>query len=259
MSRSAVNHVNENYSRNEVKCYLLVRQIASQFKHPIILGYKQQLNNIRLSLGLTRKQFARSLDIASKLKFIKVEGENLKLLSKNQDVKYFKQTKRNDYHATSNPEQFKNLAILYNYHKKQVFSIKRKSSQTHLVLNNSDSQPNYAITLTCKAVSNLLKLNSTSQAQRLINDLEKKQLITLTKRTEIITREQFDSALAHKDRTIRYDKENKRWFRVLASTFDINFNFKRVKLSKFERLPEQVKHTYLEMGYSIEQIELMIN
>lgn len=259
LSRSATIYINDNYSRSEVKAYLLIRQMASQFKHPIILDYKVQLNNIRLSLGLTRKQFNRSLEIALKLKFASIEGTNLRLLSRNQDVKYFKQTKRNDYHYTDSPETFKNLSVLYSYHQKQLYSIKRKSSQTHLVLNNSDRNPNYAVTLSCKAVSELLHLNSTSTAKKLIDKLASKKLINLTKRTEVITKEQFDTALSRQDRTIRYDKSSKTWYKVLASTFELNYNFKRVKLTKFERLSEQTQTMYLEMGYSIEQIEMMIN
>lgn len=267
LSKSSITFIADNYDSDNFDAMLLSRQIACQFKHPIILDYKSSLTNIRLALGLTDRYFRRTLNNAVKFGYAFIEGKNLRLLSKNYDRKHFKRSKKNDYRRTYKPRQLANLVLLQSLYYNQYASIQRKQEQTDLIIHNSvfadrlmpynNHVKNYAITASCRTVSKKLHLRSTSKAMKLLNELHAAGLITLEKHTQQIPQERAYTLMAKGHRhAVRFNTTKQQFYEVFASTFKLNYSLKRTTPTKWDLLTEQQQVTYLEMGYTKEYINL---
>jgi len=213
-------------------------------------------------MGVRDKKFRELTNEAIRSGLVKIEGKHLRLLSSTKD-RTFKTSKKNDYYSTSNPALFKNMVLISYHYQKQYAILRSNKVQPEIRLKNSEqyatyNSNNYAITLSCKSVSKLLQLNSTSQAKKAIEDLTRRNLIKVTKHIVRITKEEFNLELLSGRKNIRYDKVNKSWFKIEASTFELNFNFKRITYSKFDHLPQEQQIMYLSQGYTVDQINKII-
>lgn len=240
-----------------------MRKIACQYKHPIILNYKDELNNIRLALGLSKNKFKKLFSSALRLGIITIEGNNLRLPSKTKETTDFKQSKKNDFRRTHKPLDFTYLVLIQSHYYKQVSEIKRKADQPDLIIQNSgrtdrlskiDSNVrNYAITASCRAVSKLLMLNSTSKAKRVLDDLNKRGLISIEKHIEPISQTRAYDLMRNGFRhAVRFNRKEQEYYEVFASTFKLNYTLKRTTPSKWDLMTAHQRHIAIEMGYSKE-------
>lgn len=250
-----------------MSAYLLVRLLASQYKHPIILNYKSQLNAIRYCLGYTDSLFRKTLNLAVLLNLASIEGNNLRLLSNTQDRKDFKRSKRNDYRRVANPTKFKNLVLLqHNKYSQDIIASKKdqpsleegkNSDRVNQLLrpynNNVASNVNFA---SARSIQKALGLSSTSQAHKILKEFAEEGLITLTKNTQKISKGVFKALLEKNCKNIRYNKEEKFYYVVYASTFELNYTLKRTKPTTWQKMSEQDRHTASDMGWTKEVINL---
>lgn len=266
ISKSAIINVNANQSREFMEAYLFIRHLAAQYKHPIVLNYKSQLNPIRYCFKLTDHKFRKLIKSAMRYGLATIQGNHLRLHSNNADQQ-LKTVKRYDYQRTSNPTLFMQMVLLSNHYHKQKASIHKKKDQTHLGLRNSDpngyerhsNANNYSITASCKAISDLFKLNSTTASNKLLKDFDKRGIIKLYRTTTHITKKDFDYELSIGRKNIRYNKEKKFWYRINAATFELNYTFrKQDKATPFDKLPREAKATYLQMGYTRDAVNKLL-
>lgn len=248
-----------------MQAYLLVSQIASQYKHPIILNYKSQLTNIRIALGLTDRKFRQTLNNAVRFKLAVIEGDNLRLHSKTADKRDFKQSKKNDYRSTSNPETFKNLVLLQSLYYNQVSRIRKKQCQHELIVQTSDvagqlisynsDTLNYRITASCRAVSKHLKLNSTSKAKEVLDRLNSTGQITIKKNIEPITQQKAFELMKNGCRkNVRFNTKEQQYYVVMASEIKLNYTLKRTEPSNWDKMTEHQQMDATSKGYTKEYI-----
>lgn len=262
LSKSAIININANHSKEYMNAYLFVRQLSAQYKHPIILNYQAKSEAIRYCLSQSNKEFTKNIKVALKNGLMRIQGDNMHLLSNNAD-RQFKTAKKYDYHKTSNPKLFMQMVFMSHHHNKQKAIIRKKENQTYLGLTNSGSthtgynsnNANHSITASCAAISKLFKLNSTSAAQKLLNGFDKRGLIILKKDIQQISKTEFNYSLSQGHKNIRYNKTTKQWHKINASTFELNYNFRIERQSTpFDKLPKEAQITYLNMGWTVEQI-----
>ena len=235
--------------------YLFVRQLRSQVKHPIILNYKAQLSLLSKYLTISDYRLRRQLNDAIRLGLAKIEGKHIRLHSNNQDWK-FKPTKKNDYRVTSDPQKFRTLVLFRNHHNKQLALIKKKQRQTNERVNNSALCPNdFAnpiITASVRSVAKMFHTKNLSTAIKHIRSLEKEGLIKIvTHREKIESVTRCAKLLSSGDRNIRKIDGT-----LYTCKFELklNYSLKRVEYEPFYKLSSVEQATYLQNGYTIQQI-----
>lgn len=261
LSKSAITYVYDNYCRDYADAYLFSRQLASQFKHPILLDYRENITNTRLALGYSDRKFRTLLNNAIRFKLAQVEGRHLRFLSNAKDKSYFKQSKKNDYRRTFKPQRFVYLVLIQSLYYSQLASIKSKQDQPELIIQNSDfanrlsgynkNVKNYSITASCRAVSKRLKLNSTSKAKSILDDLNASGLIVLTKQERSINREEaFDLMRNGFRHAVRMNTNTLEYSEIFASTLKLNYTLKRTKPSQWDLMSDHERMIAEEMGYT---------
>lgn len=238
--------------------YLFVRQLRSQVKHPIILNYRSQLKHIADLINISEWKLRKSLNACIRLNLASIEGKNLRLHSNQQDWK-FKPTKKNDYRVTSDPNKFRTLVLFRNHHNKQLALIKKKQRQQHERVNtsasNSIDNANPLITASVKSVAKMFHTKNLSTAIKLIKSLEKQGLIKIVEYKSSIDVNLCKKLLSQGKRNIR--KIDSNYFRVNYG-LQLNYSLKRVEFEPFYKLSEMEQATYLQNGYSIEQINRLL-
>lgn len=234
--------------------YLFVRQLRSQVKHPIILNYKAQLTLIATHLKISDYKLRRNLNDAIRLGLAKVEGKHLRLHSNNQDWK-FKPANKNDYRVTSDPTKFRDLVLFRNHHNKQLAEIKKKQRQTHERVQNSASNPNDKanpiITASVRSVAKMFHTKNLSTAVKKIKSLEKEGLIKIVESKSSIDAMLCAKLLSRGDRNIR---KIDGILYTCKFELKLNYSLKRVEYEPFYKLSSIEQATYLQNGYTIEQI-----
>lgn len=238
--------------------YLFVRQLRSQVKHPIILNYRSQLKHIADLLNISEWKLRKSLNACIRLNLAVTEGKHLKLHSNNQDWK-FKPTKKNDYRVTSDPNKFRTLVLFRNHHNKQLALIKKKQRQTNERVNNSASNSidnaNPIITASVRSVAKMFHTSNLETAKKKIESLCRSGLITIVQHKQKIERVTCAKLLSTGTKGIR--KIGNEYFNV-SFELKLNYSLKRVEFEPFHKLTEQQQATYLQNGYSIEQINRLL-
>lgn len=238
--------------------YLFVRQLSSQSKHPIILNYRSQLVYIRILLNISDYKLRTQLNACIRLGLASIEGNHLRLHSNNQDWK-FKPTKKNDYRVTSDPNKFRTLVLFRNHYNKQLALIKKKQRQTHERVNNSASNSivnaNPFITASVRSVAKMFHTTNLETAQREIKSLCRSGLISIEQHKEKIERVTCAKLLSTGTKGIR--KIGREYFSVTYG-LKLNYSLKRVEFEPFYKLTEEQQATYLQNGYSIQQINNLL-
>lgn len=274
VSNSALLNINQNYSAEQERAYIMLKELSALFQHPILLNYQANITAIRILLGYSDSTFRKLIKVGLRSGFCRLEGNHLRSLSNTQDKK-FKRTSKNDYNYVADLKTHHQKVLLSHHNKKQHVRIKQKDHQLSVkgsefyrddlknTMDTYSNRKNYSVTLSVRAVSKLFKLNSTSKASRLIEEFIRKDLIKLTKQKIQITRQEFDTFLKKGIKNIRYDKQSKSHYMVLASEFELKYNIKhralKPILTKFDRLPEKQQQTYLEMYGTKDNVNRMLN
>lgn len=250
-----------------MKTYLFVRFLSAQYKHPIILDYTSKLDAIRHVTGMRRDIFKKLIEDAISLGLAKIEGKHLRLLSNTKDRKDFKRSKRNDYRNTRNPTKFKNLVLLQHnvFAQVKLASLKDQPSLEEgqnsdrinkLVRPHNNQIANNSKIASCRSVSKALGLNSTSKAHKVLKDFAEEGLITLTKNTQQISKGVFRALKEKGCHNIRYDKQSKVYYVVLASTIELHYNLKRTQKTRYQKMSQREREIAEEMGWTRELINL---
>lgn len=253
ISKSGIIKAHRDYDRNFVEAYIFALTLSSQSKHPIILNYKPQLSLLPKYLKISDHKFRKLMKACLSYGLFQIEGNNLRLWSRNQD-RAFKVYKRNDYRKTSDPILFAKITLFEYHQNKQQYAIK---SQTSLYRNASGNKSaNNHISCSARAISKLFCYKSSASGFDIINYMTAKKHIALTKNTVNISKQQFREGLKNSDYTIRYD--NNRYYKVLASTYEMVSSTKRRQYEPYYNLNEREQNTYLEMGYNVQQINNLL-
>lgn len=252
LSKSVIIKLYTQYSKEFREAYLFTKTLSSQTKHPIILNYKQQLTQIRQLINYSDYKFRKSLNNAIHQGLITVQGNHLKLWSKNQD-RAFKPSKKNDYYYTSNVKEFIKITLFEYHQNKQIRSIKSQTSKS--VQNSGFNEPNYNISCSTRAIAKLFQYKSSASGHKLIKYMSQNNHIALKKNRTSITKQQFRDYLKQGNTNIRYDNG---YYLIHASTFTMKSIIKRKPYEPINSLPEYIKIAYLDMGYSVEQINNML-
>lgn len=107
-----------------------------------------------------------------------------------------------------------------------------------------------------RSIQKALGLSSTSQAYKVLKDFNEEKLITLTKHTQQISKGVFRALLEKNCKNIRYNKTEKFYYVVFASTFELNYNLKRTKPTTWQKMSEQERIIAEDMGWTKELINL---
>lgn len=241
------------------ECYLFVRQLRSQVKHPIILNYKAQLVHIAKLLNLSDYKLRKLLNTCLRLGLAQIQGKHIKLHSNNMDWN-FKPSKKNDYRVTSDPIKFRNLVLFRNHYNKQLAEIKKKQRQTHERVNKgvkaNQDQANPTITASIRSVANMFHTKSIRTAQAILDQMKKEGLIEIAQRRHQISKIDCVKLLKQNKRNIR--KVNGLYYSVDYELI-LKYSLKRERYQPFYKLSEQQQATFLEMGYTIEDINRMLS
>lgn len=218
--------------------YILVRQFHSLVKHPIFFNFKANRDSIRLLLGYTDKKFRETLNSAIRLGLASSQGDNLTFLSNNEDRKEIKRYKA-DYYYTKNPHKFMRLVVISNhYHKQNARIIKKTAKPTNSVtysgfLHTKSFAPqsifkvNHDITLSCRKLAEILNLNSPSHGLKIRNELQREGLIDITENKVEIRKDEALTYIKAGSHNVRFDKQSKKWFYILASLVKINYRIRK--------------------------------
>lgn len=260
LSISAVVKANE-IGKDFSDAHLFVSTIKSQVKHPIILRYKAQLTSIRQQLGYTDHKFRKLLNIALNNGLATIEGKHLRLHSNNQDRK-LKNNKRNDYRITSDPIKFRELVLFKHHYYRQLSLIKQKERQTNKGINTSVStnaindKPNHYITASARSIAKLFHYKSQSTANIAIGRLAQENLIKLELNKREITKQECQALLAKGKYNVM--RENGIYYKY-QRTYTLNYTLRRTEYEPFYALTEKEQVTYLELGYSIRDVNRILS
>lgn len=265
ISKSALVYIKRHFDDADfMDAYLFVRFLSAQLKHPIILNYKTKLEAVRYATQYSKAKFYKLLHLARLHNLVNEEGNHLRLLSNNKDRKHFKHSKRNDYRATYNPEKFKNMELLLHYshtqeaeaNKKDQTSIEERktSDRVNQLLRPYKPTANNNTFASARGIKKALLLRSTSQAKKVLDDFHNQGLITLTKNAAQISKGVFRALLDNKVPNIRYNKEERAYYVVFASTMKVNYTLKRTKPTKWRLMSDKDRITALDMGYTKEEL-----
>ena len=212
----------------------------SLVRNPYLYDFNAKSDLIRKELGYTELAFQKALETALIEGLAWYEKDNLHFWSYNQDRKYLKTCKKDDYCYTKNIDTFVQLAAVHKiYHKQTARIYKKEGKQANVADNTSAFQHeksfapqnkfkvNRDITLSCRKAAQILGLNSPASGYRMKQILQKSGLIDIHKNKVEINKE---SAMVHIKagrHNVRHDKDSGKYFFILADIFSLNFRLRK--------------------------------
>lgn len=156
--------------------------------------------------------------------------------------------------------------MLHNFHAQDIIASKKdqpsleegKTSDriNQLLRPYNNSIANNHKIASARSIQKALGLSSTSQAHKLLKEFHEEGLITLTKHTQRISKGVFRALLEKGVKNIRYNKTEKFYYVVFASTFELNYNLKRTNPTPWQKMTEQQRIIATDMGWTKEMINL---
>jgi len=209
-------HRLSEHGKEYTDAYIFVKQLSCGLTHPILLNFRANKDAHRLKLRMGVLRFNRLLKAAISHRLAQYQGDNITLISHQQERKLFKVKSTRNYEAIL-PEhirQYIQIATLKHNVKQQRGQYHANQKSTAAKGSGNVTGLNEVPTLSSRNAAKLLNLNSYTYAATLLTKLKPFGL-TLTQNRVQIPPQQY---VQHKGKHYaRYDKTDGKYYFIGAN------------------------------------------